>query len=182
MVSRGAGILCANNQYAIDGINPFLYDGGKLGLNNLGLILWQGKSDSAFTATPRQALFDIMDVYKLGILGENEKPVPLIKIVFALAARSPSLTVVRCPPATEYNAVVFVYEIWCPGLSPDILSAIEHSQVAIWTALLQASYGPKSIYTGSSVDKELRRLMNPGAGTDVGHWHSWAEQTNKQRA
>jgi hypothetical protein len=61
LFSRGAGILCANNQYAINGINPFLCNGPKLCLGNLGLILWQGKNDSAFTAMPQPALFAAMD-------------------------------------------------------------------------------------------------------------------------
>jgi hypothetical protein len=39
---RGGGILCANSQYMIDEINPFLCHGMTLALGNLGLILWQG--------------------------------------------------------------------------------------------------------------------------------------------
>jgi len=170
--SRGAGILCANNQYAIDGINPFLRDGTKLGLDNLGLILWQSKNDSSFTATPQPALFAAMDVYKLRILKEGDAAVPVIKIVFALAARTPSLTVVKCPPSINYNAVV--YEIWCAGISPEILNAVEPSQANTWTALLQASfYGWKDIYAGKGLHKVLRTTMNPGAATETGHWDRW---------
>jgi hypothetical protein len=174
LFSRGAGILCANNQYAIDGINPFLCNGEGLSLNNLGLILWQGKNDSAFTATSQPALFTAMDVYKLRILKEGDAAVPLIKIVFALAARTPSITVDRHPPSTTgYNAVV--YDIWCAGLSPDILKAVEPTQATIWDALLQASYGWRSIYEGPGVDKDLRRSMNPGAASDIGHWNRWTK-------
>ena len=89
LFSRGAGILCADTQFPIDGINPFLCNGPKLDLGNLGLILWQGKSDSAFTATYWPTLFAAMDVYELGILKEGDTAVPLIKIVFTLAARTP---------------------------------------------------------------------------------------------
>lgn len=113
---RGAGILCANTHYAIDGINPFLCNGTKLCLGNLGLILWQGKNDSIFTATASSGSFDAMDLYKLRILKESDRVAPLIKIVFALAAETPALTVARHPPSTTYNAVV--YEIWCAGTSP----------------------------------------------------------------
>jgi len=41
-----------------------------------------------------------MEPYELGILEEGDSFVPLIKIVFALATRKPSLSVVRCPPNT----------------------------------------------------------------------------------
>ena len=97
--SQRAGILCANMQYAIDGINPFLFHGTALGFGNLGLILWQGKNDPAFTATSQSSVFEAIDVYKLKILKEGDPTVPLIKIVFVLAARSSSLTVVRHPPS-----------------------------------------------------------------------------------
>lgn len=45
-----------------------------------------------------------------------------------------------------------------------------HSQLDTWAALLQPSYGWKSIYQGTSVNKELRRLMNPGVASDIDHW------------
>jgi hypothetical protein len=174
---RGGGILCANSQYAIDGINPFLCHGMTLALGNLGLILWQGKNDPAFTDDPQQALFEAMNVYKLKILKKGDAAIPLIKIVFALAAETPSLKVVRHSPSSEYNAIV--YDIWCAGISPDTLSAVEPLQVDTWAALLQASYGWKSIYKGQDVDKTLRRSMNPGAATDIDHWAYWAERSDR---
>jgi hypothetical protein len=137
LFSRGAGILCANNQHAINGINPFLCNGPKLCFANLGLILWQGKNDSSFMAMPQPALFMAMDMYKLKILKEGDAAIPIIKIVFALAMRTSSLMVVRYPPSKEYNAVV--YEIWCAGILPDILTAVEPLQTNTWAALLQAS-------------------------------------------
>ena len=60
-----------------------------------------------------------MNVYKLKILKEGDSAVPLVKIVFALAARTPCLTVVRHPPSADYNAVI--YEIWCAGISKGYL-------------------------------------------------------------
>lgn len=178
LFSRGAGILCANNQYAIDGINPFLYNGPKLSMGNFGLILWQSKNDSAFTHEPRPELFGAMDVYKLKILKEGAPAIPLIKIVFALAAKDPSLSVTRRPPSSDYNAII--YEIWCAGISPDIFTAVERSQAGIWAGLLRASCGWGSIYQGPNVDEGLRRSMNPGAGCDMGHWKRWVERSSDE--
>lgn len=64
-----------------------------------------------------------MDVYKLKILKEGDATVPLIKIIFTLAARTSSLMVVSHLLLVDYNAIV--YEIWCVGISPDIFNAVE---------------------------------------------------------
>jgi hypothetical protein len=170
--TRGAAVLCANNQRAIDGIQPFLVKGTTLVRSNLGLILWQSKNDASFTANPHRELFSHMDPYHLKILEETEAAVPVIKIVFALAAKRPSLDVVRRPASAEYNAVT--YEIWCAGISPDILGAIDSSQATTWAALLQASYGWQSIYKTRDGYSDIRRSRNPGAARDNGHWDSWS--------
>jgi len=174
--SRGAGVLCANNQAAVDGIFAFAKDGGVLAPSNAGLILWQSKLDPRFTDIPLPALFDAMDPYTLRILREGDAAIPVIKIVFALAARKPALKVVRRPATDGYNAVV--YEIWCAGISPDILGPIEKEKAGVWDALLQASYGWKDLYNkASSEARDLRRSVNAGAASDSGHWSRWAERT-----
>ena len=159
---RGAAVLCANNQSGVDAINVFLRDGTKLVRDNAGLILHQVKNNSGYSTKPRQKLFDAMDPYDLEILEAGAPAVPLIKIVFALAARTPSLNVVRRSSTKEYAAVI--YEIWCAGISPDLLRPIEQQQVGIWDSLLQASYGWKELYkTSSEVTVDLRRSTTPGA-------------------
>jgi len=173
---RGAGVLCANNQTGIDAINVFLHEGTKLSGDNAGLILEQIKNDSKFKQTPQRRLFDAMNPYYLGILEDGHPAVPLIKIVFALASKTPSLNVVRYDPSEDYNATV--YEIWCAGISPDILHPIEHQYIGLWAALLQASYGWQELYKGiSSVTKDLRRSAVPGAALDSGHYACWARRT-----
>ncbi len=172
---RGAAVLCANNQTGVDAINVFLRDGTKLVKDNAGLILQQIKNNSSYSKKPHQKLFDAMDPYDLGILEAGADAVPLIKIVFALAARTPSLTVVRHSPTTNYPAVI--YEIWCADISPDILGPIERQQVGIWDSLLQASYGWKELYkTTSEVTADLRRSATPGAARDAGHYSRWARR------
>jgi hypothetical protein len=172
---RGAAVLCANNQTGVDAINVFLRDGTKLVRDNAGLILHQIKNNSSYSTKPQQTLFDAMDPYNLNILKAGDPAVPLIKIVFALAARAPSLNVVRHSPTKEYPAVI--YEVWCAGISPDILGPIEQQQVGIWDSLLQASYGWKELYmTTSEVTADLRRSATPGAARDIGHYSRWARR------
>jgi hypothetical protein len=120
-----------------------------------------------------------MDPYDLEILKEGDHAVPLIKIVFALAASDPSLNVVRHPPTKNYPAVV--YEIWCAGLSPDILGPIIPQETGIWDSLLQASYGWKELYkTTSKVSATLRQSASPGAARGAGHYSCWARRPPSQ--
>jgi hypothetical protein len=114
LAARGAGVLCANTQEAIDGANVFLCNGTELSLSSLGLVLWQVKNDSRFGESAEQHLFDGIDPYKLRILAEGEPAIPIIKIVFALASKTASLVVKRHEPSAAYNACV--YEIWCAGI------------------------------------------------------------------
>jgi hypothetical protein len=88
----------------------------------------------------------------------------------------PYLNVVRNEPTNEYGAVV--YEIWCAGISPDILGPIEHEHASIWDALLEASYSWKELYkTTSLTGTKLRRSAAPGAAVDPGHYSNWADRS-----
>jgi len=172
-MTRGAGVLCANSQAAIDAINVFLRYGTKLTIDNLGLMLSQIKNDPRFTHVPKPELFETMNPYKLGILDEGDAPVPLVRIFFALGAKTSSITVTRHAALPGYDAIV--YDIWISGLSPDFLKPIDGSQTVVWDGLLQASYGWKEIYKAEiGVDKEFRRSMNPGAADDDSHWSRWS--------
>jgi hypothetical protein len=175
LITRGAGGLCANNQQAIDTVNIFLKSGTTIAIDNIGLILCQIKNNSAYSHKPQQKCFDSMNPYDRGILDKtHDKPVPLIKIFFALAAKTASLHVTRCDPSPEYDAVV--YEIWISGLSSNLLAPIKDDQTNIWEGLLQASYGWKDIYKAETdVARDLRRSMNPGAANDDAHWSHWTE-------
>jgi hypothetical protein len=112
--------------------------------DNAGLILHQIKNNLKYSTEPQQKLFDAMDPYDLEILEVDASAIPLIRIVFALAARTPSLNIVHHSPTKGYPAVI--YEIWCAGISPDILGPIEQQHLGIWDSLLQASYGWKELY------------------------------------
>ena len=175
LLGRGAGVLCANNQRGIDSVITFLNSGTMLSRQNGGFILSQVKNDPKFSHVPQDELFTAMDPYKLGIIEPGDGAVPLIKIVFALAAKTPYLNVVRHGPTKDYNAIT--YEIWCAGISPDILGPVQGQDAGMWDALLQASYGWKDLYkTKSTALGDLRRSAAPGAALDHGHWAHWADR------
>lgn len=144
-----------------------------LSYENLSLILWQSKNDTTFMEKPQQELFDAMDVYKLKILREGDAAMPLIKIVFALAATKPSCTVNQVAASPRrYNTIVC--EVWCAGIMSNKLKAVELLQEPLWHALLQASHGWKTMFKGEIVDQELRRTIDLGAAADNHHWNRWA--------
>jgi hypothetical protein len=171
LMTRGAGVLCTNHD-SIDAVNVFLHSGTKLTTDNLGLILYQFNNDPRCSHIPKAKRFESMNPYDLEILKAEDAPVPVIRIIFALAAETPGLHVNRHDPSPTYGAVV--YDIWSAGLSSDFLNPI-NPETNIWDDILQASYGWKEIIykAGTELQKELRRSMNPGAGDDRGHWSHW---------
>jgi hypothetical protein len=173
-MSRGAGVLCAKNHSHIDVINIFLRSGTKLEVNNFGLVLCQIKNDSHYTHIPKQELFSGMDPYTLKILKPEDPPVPVIRIFFALVAKTSRLIVTRHDPVTDEDYKAVTYDIWCAGLSPKVFSPIDKTYAHVWDALLQASYSWQELYKADTeAEQNLRRSMNPGAASDKGHWSRW---------
>lgn len=168
MASRGAAALCPNNHVGIDAVTPFLRSGIILSLENMGVILYQFKNDPDYNDKAKPHLFDNMDCFEVGILKPGEQPIPVIRIILALAARTPKLIVTRHPPSADYNAVI--YDIWCAGLAPEILCPINGMQAGLWDSLLRASHDWKMIYKTDLESQLLRRTMNPMTACDTSHW------------
>ncbi|THH14611.1 hypothetical protein EW146_g5736 [Bondarzewia mesenterica] len=93
--SRGAGVLCANSQAGIDAFLPFTYrDNGRLKPENMGVILMQMKNDDYYSMAIKGEVFDAMNPYDLGLFSkESDAVVPVIRMVFAMAGKTPCLKV-----------------------------------------------------------------------------------------
>lgn len=99
LMARGAAVLCADNQGGIDVLLPFLYFDNKLQQDNVSKIFIQVKNDKSFSSTPNLFLFDAMNPYFLGFFDMDEqKPVPIIRMVFALAATEACVKAVEDAP------------------------------------------------------------------------------------
>ncbi|KAF8339317.1 hypothetical protein F5887DRAFT_1232790 [Amanita rubescens] len=61
LMTRGAGVLCANSQASIDAVTVFLKSGTTLTTDNFGLILCQFKNNPAYSKNPQSKLFESMD-------------------------------------------------------------------------------------------------------------------------
>src|SRR5204863_1884886 len=108
----------------IDGVIPFVYRDNRLRADNIGVILWQSKNDDSFGSKPVPKLFHTMDPFALGIFDPtdtSEPPIPVIRIVFAMAARKPSMSIFR---PEEMAGSCTAYDIWCSGLSSSIHAPI----------------------------------------------------------
>ena len=92
-MTRGAGVLCANSQASIDAANVFLISGTEFRTDNLGVILYQIKDNADCNDKAKPKLIDSMNHYDLEILEPGDEPIPIIRIFFALAAKTLSLHV-----------------------------------------------------------------------------------------
>jgi len=88
---------------------------------------------------------------------EGGAAIPLVKIVFVLAARISSMTVVR--PEVVYNTVI--YEIWCAGISPDIFNAVESSQANTWGSTLVFIFLFWTFTSPVTHDTAMASIFNP---------------------
>ncbi|KAF8714726.1 hypothetical protein AX14_012689 [Amanita brunnescens Koide BX004] len=172
LMRRGAALLCATNQAGMDGIIPFLLSGYNISPNNIGVIVWQAKNDSNYTDKPELNLFKAMDPYALDILNPADN-IPIIRVVFALASKTPCLTRVTCQQVGSKSC-----DFWVAGISPTVFSPVGRD-ASIWTALLQATYGWEDVYKmnpdgkANKTEEYLRRSMNPGTAKDKHHWENW---------
>ncbi|KAI9567971.1 hypothetical protein HD554DRAFT_2328774 [Boletus coccyginus] len=176
LMTRGAAILCANNQKGVDLVIPFTRGG--LMKKDLGVILVQVKNNKTYTAEPKPDEFDSMSVNGLS-------DIPTLRLFFALAAKRDRLVTDNpSPPSHAFN-------FWIAGLSSKILRPIEDEGDSVWKGLLDASYGWEERYIehGRSAkrkgDREkltnIRRSMYPGGATADAHWRSWCDEEQEEQ-
>jgi len=138
---------------------------------DLGVILVQVKNDRGYTSTP-----ELDEIEKMSV--EGLPNIPTLRLFFALAAKSPQITLVNIPsqPPGTFN-------FWVAGLSSKILRPVEAEGDTVWSGLLDASYGWNTIYTeggrGEKSERDrvtnMRRSMYPGGSTADAHWNSWCK-------
>ena len=121
-ISRGAMILCANNQRGVDIVLPVCYEGDELSRKNVTAILIQVKNDTSFGEKIHGYLFDGMNPFTIKLFDEKSKPLPIIRMVFALASQKSAVKFDRSdqPGKRTYTPGGFTsYDIWCAGASSE---------------------------------------------------------------
>ena len=116
-ITRGAMIMCSNNQEGIDIVIPICHTQQVLSRHSVTAILVQVKNSERYQIKIHKSLFDRMDPISLGLFPNKVDPKPVIRIVFALAARDAG---VGFPDARQrerhYNDRFTAFDVWCAGL------------------------------------------------------------------
>ncbi|KAJ2927459.1 hypothetical protein H1R20_g9635, partial [Candolleomyces eurysporus] len=178
LFARGAAVLCGNNHPGIDGVMPYLYKSTTLAASNIGAILWQSKNDEKYGNNPQVDLFTSMDPYSTGLFDEPTD-VPVIRIVFALAAKEPSIEIVTTGESKSGKKFT-TYDIWVAGLGPEIFGVM--TDKGVWEALLQASYGWRDMYKGVDAEEAIiSKQMTPGLAEDDPFWDLWVDNDAEKK-
>jgi hypothetical protein len=178
-ITRGAMIVCSNNQEGLDIVVPICHAQQTLSRNSVTAILVQVKNSEKYQSDVDNLLFDCMDPIKLGLFPAKVVPKPVIRIVFTLAARK---TGVHFPRARrrEYRHDKFTaFDVWCAGLGDETFKHIG-TDLASYRLLLERSLRPHDAFKEDGSDGEghdktkresvsLRRRMAPLTTEDDGH-------------
>jgi hypothetical protein len=118
-ITRGAMIMCSDNQAGVDIVLPVCSTKENLSRDSVTAILIQVKNAEQFGCSIDKTIFDRMDPLKVGLFDEGSQK-PVIRMVFALAARTSDIvfpdpceyTNTRSGGASKFTA----FDIWCAGL------------------------------------------------------------------
>ncbi len=182
LISRGAAVICATNQRGIDLLIPILI-GDVLRKESVTAILIQVKNDKSYTEKPARWLFDAMDPFRVGLFSKGVVPLPVIRMVFAVASKESAVNYLqrgyiprlqetvpgRAVPAPGLKTSFTAYDIWCSGITSRTFRAISPDQDVIYEDILHRARSLANPYTPmegpSDFDVErgdMRRAMNPG--------------------
>jgi hypothetical protein len=141
-ITRGAMVVCKYSQYAVDIILPVCQMHGNLSRHTVTAIYIQVKNAKGDTLKTRDALFDAMDPFVLGLHSDSDNPLPIIRLVFALGSSQagisfPSLRRTMTtdddvsmtsdddvPTTPDGDSEFTSFDIWCAGLSTDTFRQI----------------------------------------------------------
>jgi hypothetical protein len=124
---------------------------------------------------------------------DEQKPVPIIRMVFALAAEDSHVRAVESVPLRKSlpraakpkaekkwarrRPAYTAYNIWCAGSSAGTFSVIEPGDEQVYAELLKVSPMFPNVYeahTNIDLAKSARRNMNPGTAAHPDHWSQLA--------
>jgi hypothetical protein len=136
-ITRGAMVMCVDNQHGIDIVLPICLGEQKLSKRTVSAILIQVKNNKDFGPKVDKTLFDGMNPFRVGLFSEGDEPLlPVIRLVFALASDKASVTFPTVAERKHHPDKFTAYDIWCAGLSPDTFRNI--GEDSKWYKLLLA--------------------------------------------
>jgi hypothetical protein len=144
-ITRGAMVMCADNQRGVDIILPICDPDRNLSRDNVTAILIQVKDDKFFQHRIDKTLFDAMDPYRVGLFNGEDSPLPVVRMVLALASDQAG---VFFPPVVEdvhHCGRFTAYDVWCAGLSGDTFKDVD-DDIDSYRTLLERSLQPNGAY------------------------------------
>jgi len=174
-ITRGALVLCPNNQEGIDIVVPICHTKEPLSRNSVTAILIQVKNAEKYQSKINKTLFDGMDPIKLGLFPDTGPdavvPKPVIRIVFALAAVDDGVDFPDARQRERHRYDNFTaFDLWCAGLGPKAFKHID-GDLKSYQHLLERSLRPHDAFDLQGEEKgheetrllrgSLRRRMAP---------------------
>jgi hypothetical protein len=118
-ITRGAMILCAQNQNGVDIVLPLCLKTGQLSRKTVSAILIQVKNSDKYGYDIDRMLFDGLCPFKVGMFNDKSTPRPVVRMVFSLSSSIPGVRIpeVRERSRTRHHDISTAFDIWCAGLS-----------------------------------------------------------------
>jgi hypothetical protein len=185
LISRGAAVICADNHQGIDIDIPILF-GNRLGPKSVSAILIQVKNGYTHTNKVRNVLFDLMDPFKVYLFSKGEKPCPVIRLVFALASKTATVTspsiLKRRSSRTNSKDKYTAYDIWVAGTTHESFGVISEHGAGIYAHLLARSCNGFDLFDKASTAEQrerayARRRMQPGAAAEIERQRNYLSET-----
>jgi hypothetical protein len=154
-ITRGAMVLCTQNQYGVDIVLPLCLNEGNLSRHTVSAILIQVKNDEKYGCSIDKTLFDGLNPTQVGLFEKGSPQRPVIRMIFALASKKHD---VLFPDVRERDRGRFLddcttFDIWCAGLS--CFNNIE-GDLTSYQVLLDRSLQPHDAFKlGELKDKYL---------------------------
>ncbi|KAH9977426.1 hypothetical protein BJV74DRAFT_156499 [Russula compacta] len=160
-ITRGAPIMCLDNQQGVDIVIPICRTEQALSRHTVMAILVQVKNDEKFMLNIDKELLDNMDPIKLGLFPSKVDSKPVIRIVFALASTDVGANFPKQRGREHHYEDTFTaFDVWCAGLSKDTFKHID-DDLTSYQFLLERSLRPHNAFElldDPKLDKETRRL------------------------
>jgi hypothetical protein len=180
-ITRGAMLICAQNQSAVDIVIPICLETERLSRKTVSAILIQVKNSSRYGNEVNTKLFDYLCPFKVGLFDKGSTPRPIIRMVFALASQKSE---VHFPEVSESCNKFTSFDIWCAGLS--CFRSVNKDDLASYQVLLNRSLQPHDAFDFSESVKDeysymdnktrqargfqLRRMAALTSDDDEHHW------------
>ncbi|KAH9954174.1 hypothetical protein BC827DRAFT_1244139 [Russula dissimulans] len=179
-ITRGAMVMCKDNQKGVDIVLPVCHTLEKLSRSSVTAILIQVKNDKDFQCNINNTLFDGMDPLRVGLFSAPQNSRPVIRLVFALASNKSCVAFPATPIRREHHTFddFTAFDIWCAGLSVETFKCIR-GDLGPYKTLLDRSLQPHDAFQMKEVkdlDDETkvargirRRRMAPLIMDEPGH-------------